>query len=229
MNAQELIDLNTSIMGFSQKFKDLAGTKRPTAGASINATTVSGLTSAQLLTQLLATLNTHIADHNNPHADSATKMGCPSKADLDARLAGFLSQGVVPYSSVGTHDVPVDYEAVGFIFNFQAVPVTMQGRDYVIPAQSIDIRNWGPTANNTFWVSVRMVNGSPAYVFEQSLPAESAVNIFIGTCRTNASGIQTSNFMGVVRLGFWRPSRTSKGSAIPVSGGNPTTTDKLLW
>lgn len=121
--------------------------------------------------------------------------------------------------------------AEGWIVYFsEETPVVINGTYYVLPVSNVDLRTiLADASNRTFYVYVRVVGGVAQYVIATAATAESNVNVFVGTITTNATQIVSIVAEKVTRLGNFRISVTSKGSAIPVSTGLPRNSDKLAW
>ena len=121
--------------------------------------------------------------------------------------------------------------AEGWVVYFSEVtPVLINGYYYVLPVSTVDLRTIiADAANRTFYIYVRIVNGTAAYVIATSQTAESSTNMLVGTITTNSTQITAINAEKVSRLGNFRISATSRGSAIPVSSGLPSGSDKLNW
>ena len=121
--------------------------------------------------------------------------------------------------------------AEGWVLYFsEETPVVIGGYYFVLPVSNIDLRSIVADASNkTFYVYVRMTGNTAAYVVATSQTAESSTNMLVATVTTSDTQIVSITAEKVSRIGTFRISVTSKGSAIPVSTGLPSSSDKLAW
>lgn len=152
-----------------------------------------------------------------------------TKAESDAR---YVPQGILPITRIGdlsTSNLPI-VAGTGFNFTVTAdIPVLLGGRFSKIEAGSYAIANIdnGSTTNpasKTINVYVTFASGDSSFAFYTTNQAEAYSLVFIGTITTGVSGITAISLAKVSRLDVYRVSLTSRGSAIPVTGGNPATT-----
>jgi hypothetical protein len=166
---------------------------------------------------------------NGGYSDETTKLNFQPIGTTVAEFNAWTGQSA---SSQETWTCLASQKAAeGWIVYFsEDTPVVINGTYYVLPVSSIDLRTvLADASNRTFYVYVRVLGGVAQYVITTSPVAESNTNLLVGTIATNATQIVSIAAEKVTRLGNFRLSVTSKGSAIPVSTGLPRNADKLAW
>ena len=112
----------------------------------------------------------------------------------------------------------------------EVTPVILNGQYLQIQPVTVDLTTiQANPANITFYVYVTVNNGVASYVISATPQAETVNNMFIGTIVTGATSITSINLQKVSRIDKYRLSRTSQGSAISVSSGNPDVAGHLNW
>lgn len=148
-----------------------------------------------------------------------------TRTETDAR---YVPQGILPITRIGTLDtsaLPVVL-ATGFTFTVStAIPVMLGGRYFTIAAGTYTVSNVdsGSTTdltNKTINVYVTLVNSVATFAYYTTAQAEAYALVYVGTI-TTTTAITAIALSKVSRLDVYRVSLTSKGSAIPVTSGNP--------
>ena len=132
----------------------------------------------------------------------------------------------------GTTYVLVSQDVVqGWIVYFNAVaPLIFNGKSTTLPVMSIDLTTiQANPASSTFFVYIQLVGGVATYVISATEVAESLTNMFVGKITTNTTSIASIAMNKVTRIGVYRVSSTSAGSAIPSTTGFPSRTAHLPW
>ena len=132
----------------------------------------------------------------------------------------------------GTTYVLVSQDVVqGWIVYFNAVaPLIFNGKSTTLPVMSIDLTTiQANPASSTFFVYIQLVGGVATYVISAMEVAESLTNMFVGKITTNTTSIASIAMNKVTRIGVYRVSSTSAGSAIPSTTGFPSRTAHLPW
>jgi len=170
--------------------------------------------------------NTQLA---SGYSDETTKLNFQPIGTTVAEFNAWTGQSISPQETWTC--LASQKAAEGWVVYFsEDTPVVINGTYYVLPVSSVDLRTIIPDASNrTFYVYVRIVGGAAQYVIATTTTAESNLNMLVGTVTTNATQIVSIAAEKVTRLGNFRISATSKGSAIPVSTGLPRNADKLAW
>lgn len=149
-----------------------------------------------------------------------------TKSETDAR---YVPQGILPITRIGdltAAALPIS-NGTGFAFNVTTtIPVLLGGRYSTITAGSYTISNVdnGATtdlANKNINVYITFANGVAAFAYYTTSQAEAYALVFIGTITTGATAVSAVSLSKVSRLDLYRVSLTSRGSAIPVTSGNP--------
>ena len=149
-----------------------------------------------------------------------------SRTESDAR---YIPQGILPITRVGTLDSDPLPVAATTNFDFAIstmIPVLLGGRYMTIPTGTYTVSNVdnGTTTdltNKTINVYISLSNSEAVFAYYTTNQAEAYALVFIGTITTTSS-ITAISLSKVSRLDLYRVSLTSRGSAIPVTSGSPT-------
>ncbi|MDR3392428.1 MAG: hypothetical protein P4L77_11925, partial [Sulfuriferula sp.] len=163
-------------------------------------------------------------DQNPTSSDNYTKITLTVRAT--STLAQFNAW------TAGTTYVLVSQDVVqGWVVYFNAVaPLIFNGKSTTLPVMSIDLTTiQANPASSTFYVYIQLVGGVPTYVISATEVAESLTNMFVGLIDTNTTSIASIAMNKVTRIGTYRVSSTSAGSAIPSTTGLPSRTAHLPW
>lgn len=172
-------------------------------------------------------LAAHIARKDNPHLDTMDTHDSYGSNTLYNKLNQKVPNGVLPISHYGfldeLSDAQVDaaWTASGWVLTCSLTfNCALSGTVYRLPPQQLSLLSSDPApANKTFNIYVRAQFGYITYQVRADSPPESGSVMFIGRCSTNANGIVSKQFAGVVRLDTFRLSTLPIGSAIPRTGG----------
>lgn len=148
-----------------------------------------------------------------------------TKDEVDSIVNG------LPLSQYGElYDVSsLSITSSGYSLRFnRKIPAFIGGYLYDYPIVAVT----APTVasgTQTQYVYASLVLGEPIYRISTSQLQESQILMFIGTITVGTAGITAINIERVSRFNTYRPSTTQKGSAFPVSTGNPTQTGTIGW
>lgn len=163
--------------------------------------------------------------YNANITDYSTKLIFKNFGTTSAQMDAMLSNvGGTPVETIviASQDV-----AQGFIVYFtQPVPALLYGKYYELPVQSIDLTTIvANPANRTFYMYIEVDgNGDAKYTISTTLLSEELNRVYIGSIVTGATHITTIDSEKVTRFLTYRTSITKRGSAIPASSGNPSST-----
>lgn len=140
--------------------------------------------------------------------------------------AATISQGPVNHPLVGSV-----YPEVGWTIFFKtAIKVTFNGKLYLIPAGTIDLRDIVPNpANKTFYIYAILRSGVPSYEVAEDKRLETPFQVWVGRVITNTLQILTVERFNVVTLNGNRVSEIKRGNCIPASSGLANTEGQLPW
>lgn len=114
----------------------------------------------------------------------------------------------------------------GWIVYFTAdAPVFLAGREWTLPATSIDLRTIAASpGNKTFYVYVRLTGAGVGYYITTAPLAPTMTMMYIGVINTIATQISTMQINKKVRVDTFELSPTHIGSGIPTGVGVPSQT-----
>jgi hypothetical protein len=114
--------------------------------------------------------------------------------------------------------------AQGWVVYFtEDTPVIINGVAGTLSPTNIDLTTvQANPANSTFYVYVNMVNGVASYVIHNQYMAETDTFMYLGTVKTNDSGISVIDVTKVTKFAGFRLSTVPAGSSIPVTAGLPS-------
>lgn len=146
---------------------------------------------------------------------------------------------VVPISRFGdmTED-PIPYAVAAnsvWVGQFGgSIPAFMAGRKYSIPGTQVYFpNNTDPkTPNTTYYLYLKLSGGTLGYLASTTALDETITQMYIGKVTTDSSGNVSSGNVQlekVTRIDIYRLSATRRGTAIPVSTGDPTGTGNFAW
>lgn len=112
----------------------------------------------------------------------------------------------------------------GWIIYFTAdAPVFLAGREYTLPATSIDLRNINASpGNKTFYVYVRLTVEGIGYFVTTDTLAPTMTMMYIGKITTIATQISTIEITKKIRVDTFELSPVHIGSGIPTGVGVPS-------
>lgn len=109
------------------------------------------------------------------------------------------------------------------------VPAFMSGRAYNLAATPVPIT---PTANKTYYLYLKLVEGQLGILSSETTLDETITQMYIGKVAIGANGVLDTGDVTlekVTRIDIYRLSPTRRGTAIPVSTGDPTGTGNFAW
>lgn len=123
------------------------------------------------------------------------------------------------------------YPEVGWsIFAQSSNKVAFQGRAYIMPPGTMDLRNVVPNpANKTFYMYAVLKNGVPTYEITEEKRLESPFQVWIGKIVTGASQILTIERFNVATVNSSRVSEIKRGNSIPATSGLANEEGQLPW
>ncbi|MEQ5092604.1 hypothetical protein ABN224_21770, partial [Providencia rettgeri] len=108
------------------------------------------------------------------------------------------------------------------VYFTEDTPVIINGKEYVIPSTSIDLRTIKANPNNTtYYVYVVQDYGQAFYRIYETQQTATMTRMYIGTIVTGDNQIKSINITKRSRLGKYQISDRKAGSSIPVSTGHP--------
>ncbi|WP_368874831.1 hypothetical protein [Proteus mirabilis] len=108
------------------------------------------------------------------------------------------------------------------VYFTEDTPVIINGREYTIPATSIDLRTIKANPKNTtYYVYVVQDHGQAFYRIYEGQQNATMTRMYIGTIVTGENQIKSINITKRSRLGKYQISDRVAGSSIPVSTGHP--------
>lgn len=174
-----------------------------------------------------------INNKNNPTGVTAAQAGTYTQQEILNMLATKADVAALPIAYWGQSlDFVVAPTITGTTLTFsQDIPVLIAGISQLMTQRTIAFANWNTLNYTTVYIYLEYVGGTVAYTTYGAWQNESASRIWLGSV-TKSGGVWSfaaGNFSSVIMLGGMRLSKTKKGSAIPVSTGNPNTTGTYLW
>ena len=140
--------------------------------------------------------------------------------------AGTIIDGSVSKNLIGSV-----YPETGWIIFFKTdVGVTFNGKRYVLPLGTIDLRDvdTNPT-NKTFYIYAKIDGGEPYYEVSLDKRLESPYQLWVGRVTTNDRQIITLERFNVIVINGHRVSETKRGSSIPATSGLINAEGQIPW
>lgn len=140
--------------------------------------------------------------------------------------AALIQAGPVNNAVVGSV-----YPQTGWIIFFKtAINVIFNGRPFVIPAGSIDLRDIDSAPQNkTFYIYAFLRDGVAQYEVTTLKRLESQYQLWVGKVTTNASQILTIDRYNVIAMNGHRISELKRGNSIPASSGLVVEEGQIPW
>ena len=108
--------------------------------------------------------------------------------------------------------------------------VVFNGRQYTLPAGSINLLDLDPSpGNKTFYVYARLNEGTAEYYVTVDPLPDSVFQMWIATITTNATQVETIDRFNVFSMNGYRVSEVKRGGAIPASSGLITEQGQIPW
>jgi len=226
----QLLTLLAKVREFTSAINDLVKTRPSHAVESVNTATLDGTSKESIKTSVLTTVNSHIANKNNPHGVTLNSIGGVSKAYVDNALSETVSLSELPVSQFGdTGTDPLGVTSTGFTLRFtKVIQAYLQGTLGLIPAQDIVLSTIDVSpANKVFYIYLSIDKGILGYRTSLEKLPESDGMMYLGKIVTDSSQITSNTIERVTRIGIYRMSQTAQGSAMPTTAGNHTTATKI--
>lgn len=139
---------------------------------------------------------------------------------------GDMSEDPIPYS--------VSANSVWIGQSGGSIPAFVAGRKYSIPGTQVFVPSsaGAKTPNTTYYLYLKLSGGTLGYLASTTALDETITQMYIGKVTTDSSGdVPSSNVQleKVTRIDIYRLSATRRGTAIPVSTGDPTGTGNFAW
>lgn len=227
--ADDITTLKTTLTSSSSAIKAAFARKVQAAFVADNSLLLGGLTREQLVALAQQAVDAHSTSTGNPHGTTAADLSMYTTVQIQNLIAGVVPTGIIPLTQLGDPlfsaalgaTVTAGTRTVAFPAN---IPLFMAGGSYNMPAASFVVPD-----NTTQYFYARLVAGVPTWIMTSVYAPETTTNTLCGVV-TFASGAVTKNTLNkVTRIDIYRISSTSAGSAIPVSGGDPSATSTLVW
>lgn len=140
--------------------------------------------------------------------------------------AATIQQGPVNNALVGSV-----YPQTGWVIFFKtAINVIFNGRPFVLPAGSIDLRDIDSAPQNkTFYIYAFLRDGVAQYEVTTLKRLESQYQLWVGKVVTNASQILTIDRYNVIAMNGHRISELKRGNSIPASSGLVNEEGQIPW
>ena len=140
--------------------------------------------------------------------------------------AGTIIDGAVSKNLIGSV-----YPETGWIIFFKTdVSVTFNGKRYVLPLGTIDLRDIDPNPiNKTFYIYAKIDGAEPYYEVSLDKRLESPYQLWVGRVTTNDRQIITLERFNVIAINGHRVSETKRGSSIPATSGLINAEGQIPW
>jgi len=140
--------------------------------------------------------------------------------------AATIVNGVVNRPVVGSV-----YPEVGWVIFFKTdIKVVFNGKPFVLPSGTIDLRDISPSPQNkTFYVYAALRNGVPIYEVVEEKRLETPFQLWASKVVTGDSQILTIERFNVFAMNGNRVSETKRGNCIPASSGLANEEGQLPW
>lgn len=140
--------------------------------------------------------------------------------------AATIQQGPVNNALVGSV-----YPQTGWVIFFKTdINVIFNGRPFVLPAGSVDLRDIDPAPQNkTFYIYAFLRDGAAQYEITTLKRLESQYQLWVGKVTTNASQILTIDRYNVIAMNGHRISELKRGNSIPASSGLVVEEGQIPW
>lgn len=153
-----------------------------------------------------------------------------TRAEMNAR---YVLQGSLPLTRIGdTSDdpLPMLISGTGLLVN-GLIPVMLAGRQYTLNPGTYSFAAViaGSTGTKQLRIGVTLSGGAAVLDFSLTAKPESTLYVDIGFLTLNGQVATGLTIEKVTRLDTFRPSTTQRGSAFPVSTGNPSSTGTVNW
>lgn len=135
---------------------------------------------------------------------------------------------VIPISRFGDMtDSPIPVTNGANSITLEALPAFLAGHKYNLEQTVVPIP---ATPSTTFYLYLKLSGGVPGIVVNTTPQDETLTQMYIGSVVTDGSGaVTTTALEKVTRIDIYRLSAVRRGTAIPVSTGDPTGPGNFAW
>lgn len=220
----QLTELVAKLNEFTTRINALIRSKPAEAVHADDTDRLAGNTKAQVVAAGKAVVNAHANNISNPHNVTLSSLGGVNTAYVDSAIASMVSLADLPVSQYGdTSSDSLGITTDGWVLKFtKNIPAYIQGVSGIVELREISLFSINnEPANKEFHTYLHLDDGIPDYLVTTDKLPESAGVMYIGTVFTGTGGIASNSIGRVTRLGTYRLSHSARGSAIPVTGGDP--------
>ena len=123
------------------------------------------------------------------------------------------------------------YPKVGWAVFFKSdIKAVFNGKEYVLPAGVIDLRDIDPAPENkVFYIYALLKNGVAVYEITQEKRLENAFSVWVAKVVTNLNQILTLERFNVFTINGSRISEIKRGNSIPASSGLVNEEGQIPW
>lgn len=123
------------------------------------------------------------------------------------------------------------YPQVGWAIFFKSdITATFNGKQYLLPAGVIDLRDVDASpGNKVFYIYALLKNDIPIYEVTQEKRLESPFTVWVGKITTNTSQIITIERFNVFTINGSRISEIKRGNSIPATSGLVNAEGQIPW
>lgn len=165
----------------------------------------------------------------SPETDYGTKLVfLPITKNSDAAFDSWTegTPGLANWKVLMSQDVA----AVWQLYFTEPTPLLISGRYYTLPIQMVDLSTIKASpGNTTFYIYAQVIAGVASYKVSLTVLTETATLIYLGYVQTGVSTISTIVVDKVTKVGPYRLSPVSRGSAIAVTTGPASNPASLQW
>lgn len=226
--ADEIETLKSQLTTSAAAVKGAFNRKTQEAFTADNALLLEGSNAAAIVAAGSARADQHAALRNNPHGTTAADLLMYTTAQIDAIAAGLVPTGIVPLTQVGNPDTDVNWPGTVTVatrtVTFPGMPLFMAGGSYTTPAAGFTVPD-----NTTQHFYIKLLAGVPTWVMQSTTTPETTTTCYVGTVQFTNGALAKNTLGKVTRIDTYRISKTSAGSAIPVSTGEPSSAGTLAW
>lgn len=216
---QRLENLKVEIKSFTNQITRILNRLPAKVGTSDNSAALNSKTSAQMKSEVDASITAHAAATNNPHKLTAALLDAATPAQVTAAAASKAVQGGLPVTQVGTLDAsPIFTSSDGLTLSFTMdLPFLCWGTYYLIPKQSITLQ-----ASKRYYVYAAVADNVAGYQFSETYLPETVVRVYIGQVVTTGTGLGSIALEKVTKFDNFRVYPNGRGGSIPMTTGLPT-------
>jgi hypothetical protein len=174
---------------------------------------------------------------SNSRQDTSTSVGtiCITPDNGISRALGWAETtggaATIQGGPVNNAVVGSVYPQTGWVIFFKTdINVIFNGRPFVLPAGSIDLRDIDPAPQNkTFYIYALLRDEVVRYEVTTLKRLDSQYQLWVGKVVTNASQILTIDRFNVIAMNGHRISEIKRGNSIPASSGLVNEEGQIPW